>query len=355
MTYFRKRPNGWEYRISYKDDFGKYKQKSKSGFKTKSEASHAANEAELLLSKNILSDQTILLSDFFENWAEIHKKPHISEVTWQKYEQTKRHIDIFFRNKRVCDITPTLYQEVLNDFGQKYSQETIENFHFHIKSAMKIAVREKIIDENFCEFAIAKSQKEKRPISEKFLEENEYLNLIELTKEKINFKSYFAIYLISVTGLRFAEALGLTWNDVDFDNGLFDINKTWNYALTHDWAETKNKSSIRKIPVSKDTLNLLKDYKENIWQENQYNRIICDISNAAVNNTLKKLVGRKVHVHSLRHTYASFLIAQGIDLISISKLLGHENLNITLSVYAHQLEKLETKNHENVRNIFDNL
>ncbi len=65
MAYFRKRSNGWEYRISYKDSEGKHKIKSKSGFKTKSEASHAAIEAEMALHQNILADKNILLSDFF--------------------------------------------------------------------------------------------------------------------------------------------------------------------------------------------------------------------------------------------------------------------------------------------------
>ena len=56
MAYFRKRDNGWEYRISYKAPDGSYKQKSKSGYRTKSEASAAALEAERLLNKNIFPD-----------------------------------------------------------------------------------------------------------------------------------------------------------------------------------------------------------------------------------------------------------------------------------------------------------
>ncbi|WP_262349433.1 tyrosine-type recombinase/integrase [Streptococcus gordonii] len=65
------------------------------------------------------------------------------------------------------------------------------------------------------------------------------------------------------------------------------------------------------------------------------------------------MVGRDVHAHSLRHTYASYLISKEVDLISISKVLGHENLTITLEVYAHQLEQQEEKNHNRIRNIFE--
>ncbi|MGT2816709.1 tyrosine-type recombinase/integrase [Streptococcus gordonii] len=67
------------------------------------------------------------------------------------------------------------------------------------------------------------------------------------------------------------------------------------------------------------------------------------ISNNGVNKTLRNIVGRDVHAHSLRHTYASYLISKEVDLISISKVLGHENLTITLEVYAHQLEQQEEK------------
>ena len=356
MAYFRKRNNNtWEYRISYKDSTGNNKIKSKSGFKTKTEAKQFALEAELMLSNDTMTDKNVLISDFFDRWAEIHKRPHISEVTWQKYKQTKKHIEMYMPNIKIIDITATYYQEVLNQFGQKYSQETIENFHYHIKSAMKIAVHEKIIDANFADFAKAKSQKQPRSVEDKFLQEDEYLSLINETESNIKYKSYFTLYLIAVTGLRFAEALGLTWDDIDWEADIISINKTWNYSITNDWADTKNEASKRKVPISNKTLDLLRDYQSNFWEFNECNRIIFGVSNAACNKTLKRLTGKNVHPHSLRHTYASFLILKGIDLISISKILGHENLNITLKVYAHQLEKLENKNFKMVNSIFDGL
>ncbi|HEL1556982.1 TPA: tyrosine-type recombinase/integrase [Streptococcus suis] len=65
------------------------------------------------------------------------------------------------------------------------------------------------------------------------------------------------------------------------------------------------------------------------------------------------MVGQNVHIHSLRHTYASYLLTRGVELISISQLLGHKTLNITLEVYAHQLESLKEKSNEKVRKIFE--
>ncbi|HEM3711137.1 TPA: tyrosine-type recombinase/integrase [Streptococcus suis] len=65
------------------------------------------------------------------------------------------------------------------------------------------------------------------------------------------------------------------------------------------------------------------------------------------------MVGRNVHIDSLRHTHASYLITQRVELISISQLLGHENLNITLKVYAHQLESLKEKSNDKFKKIFE--
>ena len=92
MAYFRKRDNGWEYRISYKDSDGKYKQKSKSGFKTKALANQAAIEAERTLQNDIYIDDKITLLDYFKKWSEIHKKPNVSTITWKSYELSLIHI-----------------------------------------------------------------------------------------------------------------------------------------------------------------------------------------------------------------------------------------------------------------------
>ena len=353
MAYFRQRDNGWEYRISYKSPDGKYRQKSKGGFKTKKSAQVAALEAERLLNKNVFIDEKQTLLEYYQNWSKIHKKPNVSPVTWKKYQHTESKIKLYFKDTKLNSITNSMYQQVLNNFASTHTQETVEKFHYHVKAAVKMAVHEGIIERNFCDFAVIRSSVEATAKETKFLETNEYTDLIQTARDNFRYHSYAIIYLIAVTGMRFAEAVGLTWDDIDFDQKLVDVNKTYNYNTTFDFAPTKNTSSIRKIPIDDQTILLLKNYKEKYWKENEQNRIFASVSNAAANKTIKKIVGRNVHIHSLRHTYASYLITQGVELISISQLLGHENLNITLKVYAHQLEALREKNNDKVRNIFE--
>lgn len=352
MASFRKRTNGWEYRISYKKPDGTFGSKSKGGFANKTLAKAAAVKAEQKLLDGMMENESASLYDFSKTWAEIYKKPYVTEKTWETYEKNLKHIQNYFGSIKLKDVTHTYYQKKLNEFGQKYAQETLEKFHYQIKAAVKVAVREKLIQTNFADGAVVKSQKAKRAVENSFLEEHEYLALIDHTRSHIQYVTEFTLYLIAVTGMRFSEVLGLTWKDIDFKKGIIDINKTFDYSITQDFAPTKNQQSIRQIPIDENTVKILKDYKQNHYQENKMGRICYGTSNSYTNRKLKQLVGRNVHNHSLRHTYASFLILKGVDLISISQLLGHENLNITLKTYAHQLDKLKEKNNQQIKQIF---
>lgn len=146
--------------------------------------------------------------------------------------------------------------------------------------------------------------------------------------------------------------MGLTWNDVDFKNGILDINKAFDYSNTQDFCDLKNNPSERKVPIDRKTIEILYVYRQNYWQANIKNRICFGVSNSACNKLIKKIIGRPVRNHTLRHTYASFLILNGVDIVTISKLLGHESPDITLKVYSHQMEALAERNFEKIKNIF---
>lgn len=350
MAYYRKRDNGWEYRISYKAPDGSYKQKSKSGFRTKSEATQAAAQAEIELQKGITIDNKITFAEYFIQWAKIYKEPSVSAGTWKNYQQVHKTVVEYFGEKKIKDIRPSTYQQILNKMGKRYYKVTLYKYHHKMRSAVKHAVADGLISNNFTDLAIIVSDKDGKDEANKFLSENEYKKLLDDLKIDIKKYRYMQIYLVAVTGMRIGESLGLTWQDIDFENGWLSINKTWNIYTNNDFAPTKNKQSIRKIPIDKTTAKLLKDYQQD-WQSNKWNRLFLTPHHADINRLLKKLVGRPVHIHSLRHTYASYLLSHRIDVQTVSHLLGHKNVLITLNTYAHLLQEQKDQDMQKVKTL----
>ncbi|WP_414079802.1 phage integrase SAM-like domain-containing protein, partial [Streptococcus suis] len=89
--------------------------------------------------------------DYYHNWAEIHKKPNVTPVTWKKYQHTASKVKLYFKDTKLTEITNSMYQQVLNQFASTHTQETVEKFHYQVKAAVKMAVHEGIIERNFCD------------------------------------------------------------------------------------------------------------------------------------------------------------------------------------------------------------
>ncbi len=348
MAYFRKRDNGWEYRISYTASDGSYKQKSKSGFRTV----QSASQAEIELSNGIVEDKNITLAEYFEKWYKIHRAPSVSDGTLKHYETAAAAIAKYFRSSKLIDITPSKYQAILNEMGKHYRKSTLRIFHAKIKACAKYPVVDRIIKMNFAVLAKVTSKIDPNPIEKKFLNHTEYLNLIRYTKEHPYEHRQLQIYLLAVTGMRVGESMGLTWDDIDFENCQLSINKTWDIYNQNGFAPTKNQQSVRTVPLDNGTIDLLQEYKTHRRQENDFNRLFPANAHVYLNKRLKTLVGRSVHIHSLRHTYVSYLLANGVEVLTISKLIGHKDPTITLNTYSHLLKEKEIADFDKIKTLF---
>lgn len=350
MASFRKRNGTWEYRISFKDFDGKFKVKSKNGFKTKKAAELEASRLEILLNANSAESlKEINLYDYFVKWVDLYKKNKIGEVTLVKYYYTAERIKKYFDSELpISKITTTEYQKCIADFEKTHAFETTKMLQGHIRQCIKVAMHDGVIQKDFTIFS--KLKKDKVDNSNKYLELDEYNKLLSQTAI-VEHKTYLLIYLLAVTGLRFSEAMGLTWKDIDYKSKTLNINKTFkNYGATRGFQPTKNEFSVRIVPVTDTLLDLLDEFKKKT--ESKDERIFEHVSNTGVNKTLKHLVGRDVHAHSLRHTYVSYLISKDVDLFTISKIVGHRDLQTTLKTYAHLLKDTQLKNFSKVRKLF---
>ena len=167
------------------------------------------------------------------------------------------------------------------------------------------------------------------------------------------------------TGMRRGELLGLEWPDVDFDAGIISIRRTSQYGgkgLGTYTDDTKTEQSKRSIRITPAVLALLKEYKAeqaarrlrlgDMWDPDwtKHPRLFTNqdgrpMSPSTPLNRLKRLLDRlglrQVSLHSLRHTSATLLIQQGVNVRTVSSRLGHSQTSTTMNIYAHQLQSAD--------------
>lgn len=375
MARFVKRGKTWQYEISYKDENGKYKKLRKSGFAKKSDAIAEAGEIEANLAKGLkVTSKDILLSDHFEQWMNVYKKGKVSDVTFRKYKNTLMNIDKYFPDDTIKKISRTYYQQKINEFSKIHADATVERFNTQIKASLRNVVDEGVIPYDFTKGAVIKGEAPGLSEQDKFLNFSEFEKLVNLAKERLDphFSSRFMIVVAAATGLRFGELLGLTWDRVDLNKGSIFIDRAWDYTETHDFVPPKNEQSIRKVPLDRETTEIMTNFmklqrelfrKMKIQPKHDfvfYNAKEGLISNNAANKKLRELLRQleietPLTMHGLRHTHASVLIFKGVNIMAVSKHLGHKNLAVTMEVYSHAVKELEEREDDRIKSIFDDI
>lgn len=259
------------------------------------------------------------------------------------------------------DLNRNMHQKFINEIAPNYATETVRKRHIYIKNCIKDAIEDGVIIKDPTYKIMIKGHKDKKAEELKYLNFEELKILVrEIKKEMtIRYISRYIILFAIATGTRFSEILGLTWECVDLVNQTVTINKTWDAKYKNDFSDTKNYSSKRIITIDKETRDLLSILKHEqkvlaakTGLRNKKNLCFINskfelVTNNAVNKTLKSLchkVGiKEITCHGLRHTHASMLLYQGINVRYISRRLGHNDIVTTLQTYSHILDEMEQK------------
>lgn len=373
MASFNKLKNGWQFRISYYVG-GKRYTKSKNGYKSKKEAQLAASELERLLHQgNSLNAGEAVFIDYFKVWYETFRKGKLSWQNDRDIEISIRTAERFFKDVKIKDIDRVMYQQFLNDYGKDHATATVRKVHTYTRACLRDALNDGVIYKDPTYQVKAIGQLKGKDEELKFLNESEVFKLVKEIKSNLNprYPSRYMILFGLGTGCRFSEVLGLTWDCVDFENNTITINKTWDYQEKHDFDKTKNDGSRRTIFVDKETLGFL--YQLQIQQKkrqfktglrNKNNLVFIDDrmepnSNNAVNKTLRRICKNagitSVTFHALRHTHASMLLYQNVNIKYVSRRLGHIEITTTLQTYGHVLDEMEQRESSHVNQLMSKI
>jgi integrase len=299
----------------------------------------------------------MLLTDYFFKEIETYKKGQVRQVTYNKYRSNGQFLIENFSDLVLSKITADDYQQILNKYGEKREKATITDFHHQLAWALKRAYNVDGLLKRDVTFD-AKIPQGKKPgkKKQKFMEIEDMKRLIQELKHENTPEANFFLILLK-TGLRFAEALGITLNDVDFEKKTININKTLDYKGsrkgTRIFAPTKNKYSIRTIIVDDAVLYMLwKNAKGAEPDESIFFRLKGFQFNSTLNNRLKRVCRKagvpEITLHSLRHEHATYLVSQGISSMAVAERLGHADDSVTRAVYIHRLETEKARDNEEI-------
>lgn len=298
-------------------------------------------------------------------WLENYIKPTAKAKTFENYFYLiKKHITKEFGSYNLEEITTIMIQmyitKLLKEGNAKTNRGLAPSTVNTIITIIQISIKTAFSIHLIHEYKIEEIKRPKIQLSELScfsLEEQRKIETAILNSSKTKM---IGIIICLYTGVRIGELLALTWEDIDFHNHLIMVKKTCHYGIdlngnyTRIMDDPKTVTSKRLIPFSKQLLPLLKKMKnkQSIYLiSNGQKPISVRSYQRSFSLLLKRMKIPHKGFHALRHTFATRALECGMDVKTLSEILGHKNASITLNRYVHSLlehkkqmmEKMTTK------------
>ncbi|MFR2315379.1 tyrosine-type recombinase/integrase [Terrisporobacter sp.] len=352
-VFLRKRSKNYIVYLEYFDkETNKRKQKNMGSYPLKRDANKRLNEVkEEIYKEELLLPNEMILQDFLLDFLEKYKM-NLSITTYNCYMRIcKKYIIPLLGDIKLCDIKPIHIQNYVDDLLDLLTPQTIK-VHLNILNlALKRAYRLKLIKENVVQFVeVPKNKKYKNEI----YNAEDMKKLLEKSRET---SLELPIILASGLGLRISEILGLTWNNIDFNDFTITIDKiTVRDKGQVILKEPKTESSIRTISAPKEIILILKQLKKDrlaaelrgekshrelIFYDKNLNPIAQDVLSKKFRYFLQENNLKHIRFHDLRHSHVTMLIDAKVSIKVISERVGHSNVNTTLNIYSHALREMD--------------
>ncbi len=280
--------------------------------------------------------EKIVFTDAAQEWlAQVREKRKHS--TYIKYNLIyQKHIEKRFENVPLSEMTDFFVKEKLSD---TLSDSVLKSVYCVLNQILKYASVQYSLTITLLKKTA--SERHSRPV--KVLSKGEQKQLIAVLYQEMDLYK-MAVLLVLFTGLRLGELCALKWADIDFENKILTVNRTVQRLYAEGYRtktilmETTPKSehSRREIPLSAVLLELLLKYRngrEYVFGGDK------PMEPRTMQYHFKKLLKEAdladTNFHVLRHTFSTNCVEDGMDVKSLSEMLGHSDVQITLNRYVH--------------------
>ncbi|MBP3361186.1 MAG: site-specific integrase [Clostridia bacterium] len=352
---FKRKDGRWEARfIKGYDINGKAKYSSVYAH-SYSEVSRRRSEAISMMYSGKVNPSTLTLTDWFERWMSTRKE-YVKPSTYAVYRRyCSNHIYPFFSGlyiSRLCEDNIISFLESRNGL----SSSTLKSLFVFFKSGLEAAKKEMLVNNVWSGIKLPQRGK-KEPVRVFSLSEQEDLErAVKESAEEYGIGVTICLY----TGIRIGELCGLRWEDINFTASVLSVRRTVQRISTEAEGkktgiivqEPKSVHSIRDIPLPSFLAEKLYDYK--IASKRQSGYIFGSHSEPVeprayqyyFTSLLKRTGIKHANFHATRHTFAARALETGMDIKTLSEILGHADCTVTMKQYAHSSDEQKRKSME---------
>jgi len=292
--------------------------------------------------------------EWLKVWLENYAKLTVKNRTCARYaEIIKCHINPVLGDYELETLDSITLQKYITNLmehgnlrtGKALSANSVNAIITVLQGSLRVAYKLKMIKDNLADNLIRPKSCEKQ-VQCFSVEEQKKIEEAALNGKK---PYMFGVVICLYTGLRIGELLALRWTDIDFAENVMHITKSCHDGTRQDGTfgkiidTPKTESSVRDIPIPKDLIPILKSYKKKSctsWVISDGQREMTTRRYQRNFDSMLCKLGIPHHgFHALRHTFATRAVECGVDIKTLSEILGHKNTSITLNRYVHSLDE----------------